>query len=57
MHLQEEHVYETPDVRRYLAGTRPGWGWGLRPYPTVPVEVGPPGDFAVRARPRRRPWR
>jgi hypothetical protein len=48
MQLQEEHVYEAPDGRRYLAGTKRGLGWGLRPYPTVRVPL--PGDYAARVR-------
>jgi hypothetical protein len=48
--LHEEHVYETPDGRRYLAGTRPGLGWGLRPYPTIAADIAPPGDYEARLR-------
>src|SRR5262245_16259739 len=48
--LIEDHVYETPDGRQYVAAYLDGKGWGLRPFPTTRAPVGSCADFAGRVR-------
>jgi hypothetical protein len=48
--LIEDHLYETPDARKFIAGYLPGKGWGLRPYPTTVANLISCADYAARVR-------
>jgi hypothetical protein len=50
MELIEEHLYKTPDGRKYVAGYLPGKGWGLRPNPTTVANLISCADYAARVR-------
>jgi hypothetical protein len=47
--LIENHMFETPDGRRYVAGYLKG-DWGLRPHPTTTADLGSCADYAARVR-------
>jgi hypothetical protein len=50
MELIEDHLYEAPDGRKYIAGYLKGKGWGLRPYPTTGAHLSSCADYAARVR-------
>src|SRR5262245_5932215 len=50
MEFIEDHLYETPDGRRYVAGHFKGREWGLRPHPTTKADLSSCADYAARVR-------